>query len=84
MSISPLPWSGARELERWYGLNIKLYRNRKIDSLLGWTLSKILIIPKKGSNKSFSASNFGQKSLWEHNVYLPPRMELGGLKDDVV
>ncbi len=33
------------------------------DSPLGWTLSKIRVIPKKASDKSFSSSNFGQKSL---------------------
>ncbi len=43
-------------------LNIK----NKDDSLLGWTLPKICIIPKKASNKSFLASNFGQKSPWGH------------------
>ncbi len=41
--------------------NIKLYRNRKIHLLLVWTLPKICKIPKKASNKSFSASNFGKK-----------------------
>ncbi len=64
MSISP--WSGARELERWYGLNMKLYRSGKIHSLLGWMLPKIRIIPKKASSKSFSALNFEPKSLHGH------------------
>ncbi len=50
LSISPQ--SGARGLERWYGLNMKLCRNGKIHSLLGWTLPKIHIIQKKASNKN--------------------------------
>ncbi len=40
-------------------LNIKLHRNGKLHSLLVRPLPKIRIIPKKASNKSFSASNFG-------------------------
>ncbi len=55
MSISTL--SGAMGLEIWYVLNMKLYENGKIHSLLSWTLPKIRIIPKNTSNKSFWASN---------------------------
>ncbi len=51
--------------------NIKLYRNGKLYSLLGWKLPKISSIPKKSSNKSFSASNFGQKSLQRHMSIFP-------------
>ncbi len=69
--LSPPP-SGARGLERWNSLNIKLYKNGKLHSLLGWTLRKILIIPKKASNKSFSASNFGQKSPRRYMSIFPP------------
>ncbi len=53
------------------------------DSLLGWTLPKIRIIPKKASNKSFSTSNFGQKSLRGH-MCISPGVELRGSKDDIV
>ncbi len=68
-SISPQ--SGARGLERWYGLNIKLYWNRKLHSLLGWMLPKIHNILKKASNKSFSALNFGQNSSQGHRSISP-------------
>ncbi len=64
------------------GLNIKLYRNGKLHSLLGWMLPKTRIISKKGSNKSFLASNFGQKSPPGH-MSISPRVELGGSKDMV-
>ncbi len=81
--LPPL-WSGARGLERWYGLNMKLYRSGKIHSLLGWTLAKIHIIPKKASNKSFSTSNCGQKNPWGHTSISPPGVEREGSKDDMV
>ncbi len=45
-------------------------------------LPKIRIIQKKSSNKSFSASNFGQKSTPGH-VFISPRVKLGGSKDDM-
>ncbi len=57
-------------LER-YGLNIKSYRNGKLYSLLGWMLSKIRIVPKKGSNKSFSAS-ISDKEVLEGICLSPP------------
>ncbi len=47
-------------------------------------LPKIRIIPKKkASDKSFSASNFVQKSLPDH-MSISPRVEPGGSKDDMV
>ncbi len=54
LSISPQ--SGAKGLERWYGWNIKLYRNGKIHSLLGWTLPKRRIIPKKNIQNNESVA----------------------------
>ncbi len=52
-------------------LKYQMYRNRKLHPLLGWMLPKIRIIPKKASNKSFSASNFGQKSPQGHMSIFP-------------
>ncbi len=55
--------SGARGLER-YGWNIKLYRNGKIHSLLGWIRPKIRIIPKKSSNKWDHCSSHYNCLIW--------------------
>ncbi len=45
---------------------------------------KIRTIPKKASNKSFSASNFVQKRFGEGICLSPHKVELGGSKDDMV
>ncbi len=75
--LPPKRSSGARKMIGW---NIKFYRKRKIHSLLGWTLPKIRNISKKASNKSFSASNFGQKSPWQHMSISRPPPSLSGAK----
>ncbi len=50
--MSPPPEVELRCSKDWYVSNILLYLNRKIDSLSGWTLSKLPIISKNASNKS--------------------------------
>ncbi len=82
MSIPPQVELG-RSKDDNYGLNIKLYRNGKLHSLLGWMLPKIHNIPKKASNKSFSSSNFNKK-VRKGICLSPPGVELGSSKDDTV
>ncbi len=55
----------------WYVSNIILYWNGKVNSLSGWTLSKLLVISKNYSNKSFWELNFVQKSQWAHTSISP-------------
>ncbi len=58
-------------------LNIK----NNNDSLLGWMLPRMHIIPqKKGSNKSFLTSNFGQKSPRRHMSIFTPEWSQGARK----
>ncbi len=81
---SPPPWVEPRELERWYGLNIELYRNGKLHSLLGWTLLKIRIILKKLQIKVFRHQILDKKVCEGICLSPPPGVELGGSKDDLV
>ncbi len=47
-------------------IHIIMHWNRKVDSLSGWTLLKLLIISKNCSNISCSELNFVQESQWAH------------------
>ncbi len=77
MSISP--WIRSCGFES-HGVNIKLHSNGKLYSFLGRTLPKIRIIPKKGSNKNFLASNCVQKSLQGRMSIYPFQSGAGGLE----
>ncbi len=50
--------------------NIKMYWNRKIDSLYGWALQEIPIILKNSSNKNCWKLNFLQKISADAHLFL--------------
>ncbi len=60
-------------------VNIILYWNGKVDSILGSTLPKLLNISENSSNKSCWALNFVQKSQWKRLAPFLVENELGGL-----
>ncbi len=60
------PGVAPRGSKDWYVSNIIMYWNGKVDSFLGWRLSKLPIISKNCSNKSCWEINFFLKSQWTH------------------
>ncbi len=77
--LSP-PWVELRGSKDILVSNIRLYWNRKIDSLLGRMLPKLRIISKNCSNKSCSELNFLQK-VSGRTCLSPPGVELWGPKN---
>ncbi len=76
MSISPQ--SGARGSKNCHLLKFVMFKNKKVDSLWGWTLPKMCIISKIDSNKSCWALNSVQKSQWAHMSIFPQKGASGG------
>ncbi len=75
--------SGARGLERWYGWNFKLYRNRKLHSLLGWTQPKYTLFRKRLQIKIFW-HRISDKKVCEGICLSSPGVKLGASKEDMV
>ncbi len=81
MSISPQ--SGARGLERWYGLLINLYRNGNCIRFWAERCWKYALLLKKLQIKVFRHRILDRK-VRKGICVSPPRMELGDSKDDML